>query len=93
MTRVLKKADKVITRRIADETLLVPVRGKLVDMNKLYALDATAEFIWGLIDGKNALADIRDAVVAEFEVGSEQAEGDLTELVQDLLREGMITEV
>ena len=92
MTSVLKKADNVITRHIADETLLVPIRGKLVDMQKLYALDPTAEFIWNLIDGEKSLADILDAVVAEFDVGSEQAQSDLQELVDALLREEMVIE-
>ncbi|MDP6525610.1 MAG: PqqD family protein [Kiritimatiellia bacterium] len=89
---VLKKADNVIARHIADETLLVPIRGKLVDMQKLYALDSTAEFIWKVIDGEKSLADIRDAVVAEFDVAEEQAEHDLHEFVDALLREGMAIE-
>jgi len=91
--RILKKADNVIARNIADETLLVPIRGKLVDMQKLYALDATSKLIWSLIDGENSFDDILDSVVAEFDVDTERAESDLQEFVDRMRGEGIIVEI
>jgi len=87
---MLKKSDQVVYRKIADEMLLVPIRGKLADMQRIFALTPVAEFIWGQLDGQQPLTAIRDAILAEFDVQPPQADADLLEFIGELQQAGLI---
>ena len=79
-----KKDPDVIARRVLGEMVLAPVRHDAGDAENVYVLNDTAEYAWELIDGERTLGQILDAIVAEFEVEKEQAEGDLLELFTQL---------
>ncbi len=74
----------IVSREVAGEVILVPIRDNVGDLESIYTLNATAARIWALLDGEHTLADIRDAIVAEFEVEAAEAEADLLELVEHL---------
>ncbi len=86
-----KKADSVVSRSIAGETILVPIRGKLADMQKIFALNNVANFIWQRLDGEKNLSDILNDVLNYFDVEQNQAETDIQDLISDLLKEDLIT--
>jgi hypothetical protein len=93
MAKVYRKNQNVLSRNIAGEKLLIPIRGKLADMQALFALDPVAEFIWLRLDGGQPLADIRDAIVSRYQVRAAQAEADLVDFTRALLEARLITEV
>jgi hypothetical protein len=43
---VYRKKKDLVTREIAGETLIVPTRGNLADMQRIFALNGVAGFIW-----------------------------------------------
>ena len=92
MSTCYRRNDDVLSRHIADEALLVPLRGRLADMQSLFALDPVAEFIWQRLDGKQSLADISAAIVESFEVQADEAEVDLREFVAALVQAGLAAE-
>lgn len=83
-------APDVIDREIAGEVILVPIRDNVGDLEHIYTLNETAAWIWALLDGTRTLADVRQAMVAEFEVEDEQAGTDLLALVEELSGLGVI---
>jgi hypothetical protein len=83
----------VIGRQVLGETLLVPIRGELADLQRIFSLSPVAEHIWSLLDGQHDLAAVRDSLVAQFEVEPAQAEVDLIEFIAQLDAAGLITEV
>lgn len=85
-----QKIDSVVSRYVAGETILVPIRGKLADMQKIFALNKVADFIWQRLDGEKNLSNILDDVLNNFEVERTQAESDVQELIMDLLKENLI---
>ncbi len=93
LEKIYKKKDDIVSREIAGESILVPIRGKLVDMQKIFSLESVAEFVWQNIDGKNNLSDISSRILDTFEVERKQAEADLLEFINELLEAGLITEV
>jgi hypothetical protein len=93
MTGLYRQRAEVVTRRVAGETLLVPVRGELADLRNLYALNEAGAFIWQRLDGRHALPDIQQAMVASLKVEPEQAGADLEEFVTGLRAAGLIVEV
>jgi hypothetical protein len=90
--KIFKKGDELVSRQIAGETILVPIRGELVDMQQIFALNPVAEYIWQELDGQKDLSEICEGVLANFEVDREQAETDLQEFVGELLAAGLILE-
>jgi hypothetical protein len=91
--KVFVKNEEVISRKIAGETILVPVRGKLADMRRIFTLNPVAEYIWRRIDGKNTIEHIGNGIVTAFDVDSKSAEDDAEEFIAALLKEHLITEV
>ncbi len=87
--RVSRRDEQVVSRSIVGETILVPIRGKLADLQRIFALDPVSEFIWKRLDGKTTLGEIRDEIVAVFEVDDEKAAIDLLEFVDSLVTEGL----
>lgn len=76
-----RKADNIISRRIAGEAVLVPLRSKAADLDAIYALNETAALVWDLLDGIHTLDQVLDRITAEFEVPRLEAENDLINLV------------
>jgi hypothetical protein len=89
--RISRLDDEVVSRMVVGETILVPIRGKLADLQRIFALDPVADFVWGKLDGTATLRKVRDEMVGSFEVDHEKATADLLELVDDLLEKGLAT--
>ena len=88
-----RKSPSIVSREIAGETILVPIRQNVGDMVSIYTLNETAAYAWALIDGQRPVQVIRDQIVAEFEVGAEEAERDLLELLAQLESFGAVERV
>lgn len=89
---VLAKRDEIVSREIAGETILVPIRGKLVDLQRIFSVNPVGAHIWQQIDGMRTLADVRDSVVETFDVEQERAEADILEFVAELAEAELIQE-
>jgi len=79
-----KKDRDIVSREIAGEVILVPIRNNVGDLDSIYTLNETAAFTWSLLDGENSLQVILDRIIAEFDVENQQAEQDLVELILGL---------
>ena len=90
--KVFIRNGDVISRKIAGELFLVPVKGKIADMEKIFALTAVAEYIWDSLDGRKNLNEILNKVMDRFDVEHEQAESDIREFIMELMGAGLIAE-
>ena len=84
------KESDFVTRCIKGETIIVPVRGDVGDLDSIYTLNEVGTFVWKLIDGKTSLNQIVDAVCNKYDTTPKQAEKDVTELVSSLEVAGLI---
>ena len=89
---VLAKRDEIVSREIAGETILVPIRGKLVDLQRIFSVNPVGAHIWQQLDGKRTLAEVRDSVLATFDVEEGRAEADLQEFVAELVEAELVEE-
>ena len=90
---VFTKKEDIISREIAGEVILVPIREKLADMQRIFMLNSVAEYIWQRLDGEKSLEEIREGLLADFNVRKEQAEADIQEFVGELLEADVIVRV
>lgn len=84
LDKVYKKSDSVVSRKIADEFILVPISQNVADLQNIYSLNEVATRIWELIDGKMKVREIKDKIIEEFEVTPEEAEKDITNFLRQL---------
>jgi hypothetical protein len=84
------KGDDLITRIIAGETLIVPVRNRVGDLDSIYTLNELASYVWHLIDGQMTTTEIVETIRAEYDVTGEEATRDVLELIDSLQTAGLI---
>ena len=93
LERLFQKDSSIVSRRIADEVILVPVSQKLGGVNCIYTLNDVAAHVWELIDGKRSLKALHDSMVEAFQVQDSEAQEDLIMLIEQLKEVGAIQEV
>jgi hypothetical protein len=87
------QATGVVKREIAGEIFLVHVKQKLVDMQNLFVLHGSAEFIWDSIDGVAGRDTLISMVLDEFDVSEQVASDDVDSFLALLSAEGLIVTV
>ena len=66
------KEDNCVTREIAGETIIVPIKGRVGDLDSIYTLNEVGTLIWQLIDGQKNIGQIVQAVRETYDVESEE---------------------
>ena len=90
MPKAFQKDPLIASRKIAGETILVPIRRDVVDLQCIYTLNRVGARIWDLLDGRNNVEDIAETITSEFEVDRPQAEADVEEFLGQLEEVGAI---
>ena len=52
LEKCFSKEDNCVTREIAGETIIVPIKGRVGDLDSIYTLNEVGTLIWQLIDGQ-----------------------------------------
>ena len=79
-----QRDPNIVSRKIANEVILVPIRHNVGDLESIYTLNEVAARIWELIDGRRNTDQIRNIIIEEFQVSAEEAEQDLNEFIKKL---------
>jgi Coenzyme PQQ synthesis protein D (PqqD) len=87
---VLVRSQAAVSRTVAGETLIVPVRGKVGDLASIYSFNETGTLIWRLLETPTTLTAIVAAMAREFEVTQERAESDAVRFVREMLSVGLV---
>jgi len=85
LDKIYRLSDKVASRKIVDEVILVPLRDSVAEMDSLYSLNEVGARIHSLVDGKRSVRDIIAVIVEEFDVSSDQAKNDVSDFLEQLL--------
>ena len=88
-TSFVKEKD-LVTRDIAGESIIVPIRGHVGDLDGLFTLNEVGAMIWQLIDGQKTGRQIAEAVKDEYDVEAVEAEDDVVDFLRSLEKAGLI---
>ena len=88
--QVFVRSQSVVSRRVAGETLIVPIRGKVGDLASIYSFNETGSLIWQTLETPKGLGELVEVVEAEYSVEREQAERDATQFLNDMLAVGLV---
>ena len=90
---VYAHGDSLVTRDLAGEKIIVPVRGKVGDLNNIYTLNAVANDIWNLLDGQRTVQQIVKQLEEEYEIDSETLTNDVSRTLDELSGAGLVKRV
>lgn len=88
-----EKDPSVVYRQIAGETILVPVRRHMADLDSIYTLDEVGACIWALLEADRSLEEVCELVLAEYDVERSVLTADLIEFVGQLESLGAVHRV
>jgi len=89
-TQVFVRSRSVVSRVVAGETLIVPVRGKVGDLASIYSFNETGSLIWKLLDTPRAVGEVVGAVAEEYQVDTEQVRQDVLRFLGEMRGAGLI---
>jgi Coenzyme PQQ synthesis protein D (PqqD) len=84
------RSESVVSRVIAGETLIIPVRKSVGDLASIYSLNLIASTIWNAIAKPCSQPEIVKQIKAEFETASAQVEHDVDAFLADMRSAGLI---
>ena len=82
------RANAAVTRCVAGETLVVPVRG-IGDLACLYSFNGTGSAIWEALEKPESFKDLCDSIDSRYDIGREKTEEDVALLVRDICLLGL----
>ncbi|HYL86033.1 MAG TPA: PqqD family protein [Candidatus Angelobacter sp.] len=87
------RSTAVVSRLIADETLVVPIRSGVGDLDAIYSFNSLGSDLWSLLEKEVSVEEMCSWVIEHYEVTEEQALGDIRVFVGELVGTGLVTSV
>ena len=81
---VLRRAPKQVSCALRDESAVLNLA-----TGTYFGLDPVASFIWARLDAPHSLQELRDALMAEYDVSARQCELDLARFAKELCDAGL----
>lgn len=82
--RVFAHRGEFALRQVGNESILVPVRNHVGDLDSVYVFTSVAARIWALIDGSRDVDSIVTTICNEYDVELNVVRADLEELLGSL---------
>lgn len=89
--RYYVRSGSVVSRVIAGETLIVPVRKGVGDLASIYSLNEVGSSIWQAISQRRSKQEIVDSLEIEFAANRFQIEKDVDSFLSEMTAAGLVT--
>lgn len=86
-------SERVVTRRVGNEMVIVPLVNSVADMTKVLTLNETGAAIIEALDGQRTISQVEAQLISVFDVESDILAADLQNFINDALSKGIIEEV
>jgi hypothetical protein len=90
--RVFKHRGEFALRQVGSESILVPIKNRVGDLDSVYVFTPVAARIWSLLDGRDIDAVV-EAIGREYDVEEGVARTDIAELLVSLEAADLVGEV
>jgi Coenzyme PQQ synthesis protein D (PqqD) len=85
------RSDSLVSRVIAGQTLIIPVRQGVGDLASIFSLNEVASSIWELLLVSRAKEEIVDTLNREFAGNPQQIERDVEAFLAEMQSAGLIS--
>jgi hypothetical protein len=79
-----------VTRRIAGETIIVPISSQVGDLEAIYTLNDVGSRVWTLVEAPKSIREIIDVLCEEYDAPRERITQDVIELLDELRATGLV---
>jgi hypothetical protein len=90
LERYFIKEKDLVTRNVAGETIIVPIKNRVGDLDSIYTLNGVGTVIWELIDGKKSVTQIAEEIYLIYDVTAEEAKKDTVDFITTLKEAGLV---
>ena len=90
LTKCFMKQSDLVTRCVAGEIIIVPVRAHVAELDSIFTLNEVGTMIWELIDGRTRVGQIAEAICRAYGIAPEEAGKDVVEFLASLEAAGLI---
>lgn len=84
------RSRAVVSRAMAGETLVIPIRGRVGDLASIYSFNHTGSLIWKLLEKQSTLPQLVDGVAGEYGVQTELVQEDVKKFLGEMVRAGLV---
>jgi hypothetical protein len=84
------RADNVVSRVIAGETLIVPVRRGIADLSSLFSFNGVGTTVWDALEKPRSVEELVGVVADTYDVTPEQARQDLEIFLEEAKAAGVV---
>ena len=85
------RASAVVSRCVAGETLVLPVRGNIADLACFYSFNGTGTTIWEALEKPRNFEDLCDLIVHKYDVSRARAQEDVQSFLREICSLGLAT--
>ena len=87
------RSTELVSREIAGETLVVPIRKGVGDLDSVYTFNELGARLWLMLEQGRTTEELADWVRNTFDVPAEQAFGDVARFIAELREERLVRSI
>ena len=84
------RAEDFATRNVGGETILVPIRSGVADLECVFTLDEVGSAIWAVLEVPSSPEEVARQVFDEFDVDEGEARRDVSDFLSTMKGAGLI---
>jgi hypothetical protein len=88
--RFARRSGDYVTRRIAGETIVVPIRAEAAQLDSVYVFNDVGARVWDLVENGRSADEVTETILREFDVTSERAGEDVSSFLALLTEAGLL---
>ena len=85
---VYERATELLEADLGDELVALDLEG-----GTCFGFNSVATGVWRLLASPRSFGELKQALLAQYDVGAEQCDGELRQLLGDLVQKGLIREI
>jgi Coenzyme PQQ synthesis protein D (PqqD) len=88
--RSLQPSKNVVSRVVANEAIVVPIRKGAADMDSIFTFNESGSMLWALLEKGGNAEDLSARLQLEYGISAEQATADSQGFIAELNEAGLI---
>ncbi len=82
--QIAEKKNLFAQSTVENETILVPLRDSIANMDEMFTLNEMGAFIWERIGISSTIESLANEVVHNFDIDGQTAKADINDFIQKL---------
>ena len=86
----IRRSSSVVSRVVADEAIVVPIRRGAADMDSIFTFNETGTQLWAMVEESQSASRMAAHLQSEYGLTAQEAAADVQQFLADLTEAGLI---